>query len=106
MDLAGRTGTMAESGVCEGAMVQTPTPPTKTGRKLRAADRPVRKEVGCSRRNDGLGDEGKIFVRPCRRGAHSEASHIGAHRILVRPAIVALTVRTAISALTMINLDH
>ena len=56
LDFAGRTGTTAESGVRTGAMVQTPTPPTKTGRKLGATDRPVRKEVGWRRRNGVLGD--------------------------------------------------
>ena len=59
MDFTGRTGTTAESGVREGAMVQTPTPCTKS---LRLA--------------------------------------IGDHRMLVRPGIVALTVRPAITALT------
>ena len=110
-------GTTAEAAVRKGDMVQTTTPHTKTGRKLVATDRPVGTEVGRSRRNDGLVNRDKIFVRPCRRGSHSEASHRrsqdiseachcgahseachrGAHRILVRPAI---------AALTMINLDH
>ena len=76
------TETTAEAAVREGAMVQTPTPPTKTGRKLGAADRPSAKEVCRHRQNNGLGDGDKIFVR----------SAIGAHRI-VRPAIAALTVR-------------
>ena len=62
------TGTTAEAVVHEEAMVQTttPPPPTKTGRKLVSAERPVRKEVGQRRRKDGLVDEDKIFVRPCR----------------------------------------
>ena len=47
-------GTTAEAAVRKGGMVQTPTPPpTKTGRKLGAADRPVAKEVGRRRWNDG-----------------------------------------------------
>ena len=50
----------AETTVREGAMVQTPTPPTKTDRKLGAADRKVAKEVGWRRRNDGLGGWGNI----------------------------------------------
>ena len=50
------TGTTAETAMREGAMVQTPTPLTKTGRKTRAADRPVAKEVGQRRWNNGLGD--------------------------------------------------
>ena len=54
------TGTTTEAAVCEGAMVQTPTLPTKTGRKLGVADRPVAKEVGWSRQNDGLGGWGNI----------------------------------------------
>ena len=36
-------GTTAEAAVREGAMVQTPNSPTKTGRKLGAADRSVGK---------------------------------------------------------------
>ena len=44
-----------EAAVREGAMVQTPTPPTKTDRKIGAADRTVAKGVGRHRRNDGLG---------------------------------------------------
>ena len=120
------TGTTAEAAVCEGGMVQTPNPPTKTGRKLGAADRTFGKEVGWRRRNNGLGDGDKIFVRLCRRDAHSEASHRRSqdiseachrsahseachhvtHRISVKPAIAALTVRPAITALTMINLDY
>ena len=53
-------GTTAEVAMCEGAMVQTLTPPTKTVRKLGAADRPVAKEVGWSRKSDGLGGWGNI----------------------------------------------
>ena len=123
------TETTLEAAVHEGDMVQTPTPPTNTCRKLRAEDRPVAKEVGWRRRNDGLVDRDKIFVRlsiSAHRivrpaiavltvrsaiGAHSTLmrpaivaltvrSAIGAHRILVRPAIAALTVRPAITALT------
>ena len=41
--------------VREGAMVQTPTPPTKKGRKFGAAVRTVGKEVGWRINNDGLG---------------------------------------------------
>ena len=103
------TGTTADAAVCEGAMVQTPKPPTKTGRTLRAAERPFAKEVGRRRQNNGLGDGDKILVRSAI-GAHrivrptiaalTVRSAIGAHRILVRPAIVALTVRLAITALT------
>ena len=48
-------GTSVEEVVRNGAMLQTPTPPTKRGRKLGAADRPVAKEVGWHRRNNGLG---------------------------------------------------
>ena len=53
------TVTTAEAEVCEGDMVQTPTLPTKTGRKLGAADRPFAKEVGRSIQNNGLGGVGK-----------------------------------------------
>ena len=106
------TGTTVEAAVREGAMVQTPTPPppqTKTGRKLRAADRPVAKEVGRRRRNDGLGVGDKIFVRSSigadrivrpAIAALTLRSAIGAHRILVRLTITALTVRPSIIALT------
>ena len=76
-----KTGTTAEVAVREGDMVQTPTPPTKTGRKFGAVDRPVAKEVGWPRRKNGFGD-GKQSVR----------SSIGARRI-ARPAIAALIVR-------------
>ena len=69
------TGKTAEAAMREGAMVLTPTPPTKAGMRLGAVDRPVRKEVSWGRSNDGLGDGDKIFVRPCCQGAHSEASH-------------------------------
>ena len=84
-------------------------PPTKTGRKLGAADRPVEKEVGRRRWNDGLGDGDEIFVRSAI-GAHrivrpvivalTVRSAIGDHRILVRPAIAALTARPDITVLT------
>ena len=49
------TGTTSEATVSKGAMVKTPPPPpTKTGRKLGAADIPVAKEVG--RRDWGMGE--------------------------------------------------
>ena len=57
----------AEAAVRKGGMVQTPTPPTKTGRKIGAADRPVAKEVGWCRRNDGLGGWGNIHEVSHRR---------------------------------------
>ena len=41
-----------EAAVSERAMVQTPTLPTKTERKLVAADRTVAKEVGQRRHNN------------------------------------------------------
>ena len=56
---------MSEAAVCEGGMVQTPTPPpTKTGRKFGVAVRLVGKEVGRRKKNNGLGDGYKIFLRP------------------------------------------
>ena len=67
--VAGRTGTAVEVGVREGGVVQTPTPPNNTGKKIGAVDIQVAKEVCRRRRNDGLGDGGK-YVR----------SAIGAHR--------------------------
>ena len=83
----------------EGAMVQTPTPPTETGRKLGAAERLVEKETGRRRRIDGLGDGDTIFGRPAVE-ALTVRSAIGSNRILLRTAIAALTVRPAITALT------
>ena len=63
-----------EAAVREGAMIQTPTPPTKTDRKLGAADRTDAKEVGRCRRNDGLGGWGNIrevsHQRPQEKGKH------------------------------------
>ena len=41
-----------EAAVRKGAMVQTPTPPTKTNRNLEEADITVAKEVDRRRRND------------------------------------------------------
>ena len=38
MDFAGRMETTAKSGVCKGAMVQTPNPPTKKDRDIREAE--------------------------------------------------------------------
>ena len=55
------TGMTAEAAVREGAMVQTQIPPTKMGRKLGTADRPVTKEVDWSRRNNVL----KRWVNIC-----------------------------------------
>ena len=50
----------AEAAVRKGGMVQKLTPPpTKTDRKLGAADITVAKEVGQRKRNDGLGGMGK-----------------------------------------------
>ena len=49
----------AEAAVGEGEMVQTPTPPTKTVRKLGEADRTDAKEVGRRRRDNGLRRMGK-----------------------------------------------
>ena len=73
--LVEETGTTAEAVVREGDMVQTKNPPTKTGRKFGAAVRTFGKEAGRRRKNDGLGDGEKIFVRPCHQGAHNEASN-------------------------------
>ena len=146
----GRDGNNGIGGGKQGGHGSNTNPPTNTGRKLWVADRPVAKEVGRRRRNDGLGDGGKSASsaigahrvdgetsvrsaisahrgwgkirevrhrRPqniseachrgahsevshrlpqdiseaCHRGAHSEACHHGSHRILVWPAIAALT---------------
>ena len=49
----------AKAAVGKEAMVQTPSPLTKTDRKLNAADRTDVKEVGRRRRDHGLGGMGK-----------------------------------------------
>ena len=121
---AAETEITAEVAVGEGEMVQTPTPLTKTDIKFGAADRTDAKEVGRRRRDDRLRGMGKPpwgqLSAPTGEG---EASHsapteevetsvgpaiwrpqdkvgaaIGAHRVLVRPAITALTVKSAIGA--------
>ena len=51
----------AEAAVGEGEMVQTPTPPTKTVRKLGAADIMDVKELVRSRWDDGLRGMGKLL---------------------------------------------
>ena len=56
----------AEAAVGEGEMVQKPTTPTKTDRKLGAAVRTDAKELGRSRRDDGLMGMG-TSVRPAVR---------------------------------------
>ena len=71
----GRDGNNGRGGGGRGGHGSNTKPPTNTGRKFGPAVRPVGKEVGRSRKNDGLGDGDKIFVRKCRRGAHSDASH-------------------------------
>ena len=71
MDFAGRTGTTVEAAVGEGAMVQTPTPPTKTDRKLGVEVRTDAKEVGWRKRDDGLMGMG-TFVRPAVRRPHEK----------------------------------
>ena len=70
----------AETSVCKGAMVQTPTPPTKTDRKLGAADRTVKKEVGQIIRNNGLGGCGNIREVSHSRLPEKVGSAIGANR--------------------------
>ena len=69
----------AEAAVREWEMVQTPTPPTKTDRKLRAADRTVVKEVGRRRRNYGLGGWRDIREVSHRSPHEKVGSDIGAH---------------------------
>ena len=55
----------AEAAVRDGAMVQTPTPPTKTDTKLGAADRTVAMKVCWHIRNDGLSHR-----HPQEKGKH------------------------------------
>ena len=75
---AAETDIMAEAAVGEGAMVQTPTPPTKTDRKLGAADIRVAKEVGRRRQKNGLGGWGNI-----REVSHRLPQAIVAHMAIV-----------------------
>ena len=70
----------AEAAVREWAMVQTPTPPTNTDRKLRETDRTVVKEVGRRRRNDGLGGWGNIPEVSHRCPQEKVGSEIVDHR--------------------------
>ena len=99
----------SEAAVGEGAMVQTPTPPIMTDRKLGAAVRTNENEVGRRRRDYrlmGMGTSvGKAIGAHRRRWGQPFNTHrrrwgqpSGAHRTLVRPAIAALTVRSAIGA--------
>ena len=105
----------AKLGVRNGDRVQTPSPPTKKDIKLRATDRPVTKEVGWRRQNNGLGDGGtsvmsaigvhrrrgnirEVSDRRPQENGKSVRSAIGVHKILVRPAIAALILRSAIGA--------
>ena len=114
----------AEAAVGEGAIVQTPTPPTKTDRKLEAADRTDAKEVGRRRWDDGLSGMGKPpWGQPSAPTGEGGASHlaptkegetsvgpairrpqekvgpaIGTHRTLVSHAITSLKVMSAIDS--------
>ena len=118
------TDKTAEAAVGKEAMVQIPTLLNKTDIKLGAAVRTDAKEVGWHRQDDGLmvmltsvrpdGRRPQEKVDPAVRrqqrkgkppwghpfGAHRRrwGQSSGAHRTLVRPAIVALTVRSAIGA--------
>ena len=56
---AAETEITAEAAVGKGAMVQTPTPPTKTDKKLRAEDRTDAKGVVRRRQDDNLRGVGK-----------------------------------------------
>ena len=78
--MAGRTVTMAEAAVRKGAMVQTPTHPTNTDRKLWAADIRVAKEIGRSRQNNGLVGLGNIREVSHRCPQEKVGSAISAHR--------------------------
>ena len=86
------TGKAEEAAVCEGEMVQTPNPPTNTGRKFGAAVRTFGKEVGRRRKNNVLGDGEKVFVRPYHQGAHSEAMPLALTGYSCGHAIAELTV--------------
>ena len=71
MDFAGRTGTTVEAAVGKIAMVQTPTPPTKTDRKLGVEVRTDAKEVGRRKWNDVLMGKG-TSVWPAVRRPHEK----------------------------------
>ena len=70
---SGRDGNNGGGAGARGGHGSNTTTPTKTGKKLGAVVRAVGKEVGRRRKNNGLGDGEKIFVRPCHQGAHIEA---------------------------------
>ena len=68
---------MVEAAVGKGTMVQTPTPPTKTDRKIRAVDRTDAKEVGWRRRDNGLMGMGKPpWGQPSAPIGEVRASHL------------------------------
>ena len=94
----GRDRNSGGRGGARGPWLKYPPHPTKTGRKLKTADRLVGKEVDRRRQNNGLGDGDKIFVRPSVKTL-TVRSAIGAHRILGRHAIAELTIRPAIATL-------
>ena len=91
MDVTGRTVTTAEAAVREGAMVQTPTPPTKTYIKLGLADRMDAKEVGWHRGDNGLGEMGKHPwgqpSAPTGEGGASQTAPTDKEETSVGPAI-------------------
>ena len=74
------TGTTSEAAVRGGAMVQTPTPPTKTGRKFGVAVRTIGKEVGRCRINNGLGD-GDMVRRSASASSQRETVSDPAHAL-------------------------
>ena len=77
-DVAGaETEITAVAAMGEGGMVQTPTPPTKTDRKLRAADRTDAKEVSHNIWDDGLRGMGKpLWDQPLAPTGEGGASHL------------------------------
>ena len=95
LDVAGRDVNNGRGGGGREAMVQTPTPPTKTDRKLGAAERTDVKEVGRRRRDDWLrgmgeppwgqtsaptGEGGASHLAPTEEGETSVGPAIGTHR--------------------------
>ena len=78
---AAETEMMVGAAVSEGAMVQTPTPPTKMDRKLGVADRTDTKEVSWCRQDDGLNWDRETSVG-LAIGAHMRrwVQPFGAHR--------------------------
>ena len=83
----------AEAAVGEGAMVQTPTPPTKTDRKPGAVVRTDAEEVGWRRRDDGLMGTGTSVGPAIRRPQEKVGPAIRRPQNISESCHAALTVK-------------